>query len=217
MKVNFLLKFKIEVIVYSVVICIFILVGTNFYIQPIDVENNLTVKKLKEEILKIELKENDFYKEVRNLENYLKENQIELINLKINKPKFEITILEDFEKIKLVLNILEKNNSPFKIESFDISKTESKKLSSKFVISVSKKDYEYGDKKENFYNPFYKDVIAVKSLKVVFVIDAILNGKVLINEKWYEKNQSFKGYKIVEVKENYVFFLKDNEKIKVGI
>jgi len=145
---------------------------------------------------------------------YLNKNtkikNLTITDINILKRDISLKLIGGFENQIEFLFLVESN---FEIKSFDMSYNKNIELS----LIIGKQYFNnIKDKKSLPYklsNPFYlKNVVLVPH---DIRVDAIINGEVLVDNIWYQKNDLIKSYRLLTIFPSYVVLLDTKTQKKV--
>lgn len=195
-------RFKIEIFLLPI-----FLLGFFYYL-----DRNLFIKKeYEDKRISIEKEKNmskNFIDIIKDIENYLSKNEINLHNLSNENQIIKVDINTSLLKQLNFLEFLEKYNSfshlhlvqlrgsnlslELNFRKFYVKKIEDKKLTLAKI-----KQYE--------------------NIKNEFILQAIVGENVLINKKWMKLNDFINGFKIISIERNSVFLEKDTFLIETKV
>lgn len=192
----------------------------DFSIQNSHKEN--TIKKLNELVNNYEKKDKsiDLLVSVASLEKYLEKNSIKIVDMKFFPKAFSINLKGTYKPTMKVIEIIEKKSSLFSVKNMSAVYDNDKKLLNLFLdINVLKEENLYKKTKyTNFVNVFDKNddekKIENKVLRKEYLpkLIAIVDNKVLIENKWLKVGENINKNKIVYIGRDYIK-IKSNEKI----
>jgi hypothetical protein len=158
-----------------------------------------TIQELKENMIK-----KDSFYIVNQLEKEASLLNIDLKDIKLQKPKLILQFLSNYNNSLLFLRYLELH---YKIDSFTIKK-DGKLFDINIAIFTTylfNQNYKL-DNTKDILNPYinYKDLHTKKIQKPDIKIIAILDNEVLIDKKWYKLNDIINGYKIIKITDDSI-------------
>lgn len=139
--------------------------------------------------------------------NKQKQENVKITKIEITKDFIDIKIQSNFENIIDFLHKIEKN---FIVKHFELKSDDflacSIRVDKKFYLNFLK----IGNKEKKkgiLFNPFImenrKNIVSAKD----FNIDAIVDLEILINGKWYKKDDKIDQYKVLSISKNKVILL----------
>lgn len=171
------------------------------------------------EVEKVKKRESSLEK-INQLEKYFKSLNIELETLKKSKEIVSINFKTNFEKFEGIIKKIESEKSYFKILNLTVLNKEEEILNITMDLKVLKELSFYKNENLSFKNPFYKNIVKVDNKKretVLIKVDAIVDKKVLINNKWYKENDFLKHIKILEIKKDRIKVFENNHTKEVKL
>ena len=143
---------------------------------------------------------------------------IELFNITLQEINIsqKRTTLKAIGRYSPIINFLRVLSHNFKIEQFSIENNVGKVFIS-LELNTSR-FFKSGQKNlisKKFVNPFLYEIADKTKKSSPFIINAIIDTEVLINNRWYKKDEIINNYKILEIKKDALILmdLEHNSKI----
>lgn len=164
---------------------------------------------LKEKINRINIElntQNDYIKTALDIESYIKKQNLIILNTKISKSKIIYTLSSDLKSLLKFINYCELTYEKLSIKTFSLNNSNTlKEKTLKITLNLNKNLFNKKFDKKSFSKKLIKlnesEEISKNSKDKLF---AIIGNNVLINTKWLRLNDSYNGYKIVNVTRSYV-------------
>lgn len=147
---------------------------------------------------------NSYIQIIKQIEEFALSNNISIKEIKHEKKKLFITSNISFEDIESFLFFIENINSFSSLQNIKIYKN-NKLYSLDFTIDFSK--YYIKNLDTNIY----------KSKKSIYVLNAIANKHVFINEKWYFLGDKIGDYKVNKITKTSVELSNDKDVITLKV
>jgi hypothetical protein len=195
---SFSTKIKVELILFPLVI-FFILI----YIFKYEVKNQVIEQNKSYSLENIKM-EKQIVDILKDIESFLKSNNIETINISNYEKEIELKISSDIRNKIRLLNFLEAYNNFSKIVYLQ---------SSKKILTV----------KLSFENLYVKKVLMLenrilkldnKNMKELY-LEAIVGNRVLINKKWLKIGDKISQFRLLKIEDNKAFFNRKSQTIIV--
>ena len=197
------IRTKIELILFPLIITLIIIFFTNES-KNLESVNDIKIK-INDTFNQINM-ENKILDILNDLESFLKTNKMQLNKISNNKNSIKIEIEANLIKQLLFIKFIEDYNSFSKIKYL---RQEADILIVEIIFDkvYLKKSFEL---KKSFTN--IEDNSITK-----FNLFAIVDDKVLINNKWLKIKDSINSFKIIDIKENSVYLNNGFRTIKLKI
>jgi hypothetical protein len=146
---------------------------------------------------------------LKYIEQVATDLKIKITNIKINKKVFDIQAIGTY---KNTMNFMTTIEQRMKIKSLVLTKNKSNKILTQCRISMQQWNDKYQIKYiNNLANPFKKK----RQFKPKLF--AIIGKHICINNKWYEKGQMIKKYKIKIIDRNSIILTNPKKTIKLKL
>ena len=199
---SFNLRIKIELFILP----IFILLILFVFLPNTNKTNNVIVKtNIVNEMKKLKMNE-DIVNIIKNIESYANENFIKIKSISSDNINIKIELFADKKKQINFLKFIEEYNNFSKIKTLFIKQKILNVEISFQKIYLKKKI----DLKNRVANLKYEKEVNLK-------LQAIIDKKALINNKWLKLNDVFFDYKLVEIDINSVTLENEFDTIKLKI
>jgi len=189
------LRLKIEIFLFPLIIIL--LISYLFYENKNESKN---VVKLDRNIINVKMKAS-YLTLLKQIEKFSSQNNITINFIKRDNSNIKLVLSSSPKNLFVFLDFVERFNNFSKIETMDLSQN-------KLSLDISfKKFYQ----KTPYKASKNKDLKVKKQSR--FILNAIVDNEVLINNVWIKKDDFLDGYKLVEIFKNKVFLKKDDKKI----
>lgn len=193
------LRLKIEIFLFPLILLL--LISYQFY----DNKNNSNkVIKIKTDITNIKMKDS-YIAILKQIEKFSADNNININFIKRVDNNVVLKLSSNLKNLFIFLDFIERFNNFSKIEALDL-------IGNRLDLEISfKKFYQ----KNLFSKPTIKSI--KKSEEKEFILKAIIDDEVLINDKWIKKDQFLSGYKLIKILNDKVCLENKNEKITLKL
>lgn len=145
--------------------------------------------------------------------------KIKITNIKINKKVFDIQAIGAY---KNTMNFMATIEQRMKINSLILNQDQQNNILTKCIISMQQSNDQYQIKYiNNLLNPFKINILKKKTPKrkrqFKFKLFAIIGKYICINNKWYEKGEMLKKYKIKIIDNNSIILTNPKKTIKLKL
>lgn len=195
---NLSLRIKIELFAFPLIIVCFVI----YFIYDFEKEKSLessTVELLSVENIKMSENIVDILKEI---EKFAKKNSIHLENISNGSESIKIEAYSDIKNRILFLNYLENYNNFSKIKTVEIS-------DDMLIVQISFD--KFFEKKRIELNTILDDLDVKESID--FKVNAIVDNKVLINDKWFNIGEKIGSFNVFKIDKNSVILKNRYKKV----
>ncbi len=167
--------------------------------RQININNKIKVYKKAIAMLNEAKKYTNNITMIKYIENSANNFNIKVINLKINKPFFNIHVVGEYDGI---INFMFNIENSLEVKSFEIFQDNEKNivLKGNYKLTTLQPNNQYKSIKD-IPNPFNKKRLNKKDK---LILQAVIGSHICINDKWYKKDDIVRKYKITKVYKDYV-------------
>lgn len=192
----FSIKIKVELILFPLIVFFILLYIFKYEVthQVIEQNQNYSLENIQMEKQIVDI--------LKDIESFLKSNNIESINISNHEKEIELKISSDIRNKIRLLNFLEEYNNFSRIIYLQSSKK----------ILIVKLSFEglYIKKKLKLENRILK--LDNKNIKQ-FYLEAIVGNRILMNEKWIKIGEEISQLTLMKIEKNSAVFSKKHETI----
>ncbi len=161
-----------------------------------------------------------------NLEEEIKNKNLNLKNIKITPKKVILQIEDDFLKSLKIIDFIEKFSSKVVVKKLSFKVLNDNKIDLYIEIELNKKDIFYKKlrpkevKNKVLYQKKVENNLKIpllKDEKEAIKIEAIIDNSVLVNNKWYKIGEKINGKKVISINRDFIELENNNHKTNIWI